>query len=136
VNNLFLIFPSFPVYVSQLQSPLHLYYEIIERDDCHFANPAKAKAKALQKGSDKGFTENIPQLDGGPEEAKIDDPNYCIICKDSDEIESAEDFSYHMMIDHDPHKVLAIIGQTWIEERRHCIRRRYPFENWGFTPII
>ena len=81
------------------------------------------------------FTENIPQLDGGLE-VKTDDPNYCIICKDSDEIESAEDFSYHMMNDHDPQEVLAIFGQTWIEDRRHCIRRGSPFEKWVFTPII
>ena len=76
-----------------------------------------------------------PQLDGGLE-AKTDDPNYCIIFQDSEEIEYAEEFSYHMMNDHDPKEVLASFGHTWIEERRHCIRRRSPFENWVVTPII
>ena len=77
----------------------------------------------------------IPQLDGVLE-PEINDPNYCKICKNSDEIESAEDFSSHMMNDHDAQEVLAIFGQTWIEERRHCIRRGSPFVNWVFTPII
>ena len=89
-----------------------------------------------EKVLDEGLTENIPQLDGVPEEAEIDDPNYCIICKDSDEIESEEDLSYHMMNDHEPQQVLAIFGPTWIEERRYCVRRGSPFENWFFTPII
>ena len=47
----------------------------------------------------------IPQLDGG-HESEINDPNYCKTCKNSDEIESAEDFSFHMMNDHDPKEVL------------------------------
>ena len=47
----------------------------------------------------------IPQHDGGLE-PEINDPNYCKICKNSDEIESAEDFSFHMMNDHDPNEVL------------------------------
>ena len=47
----------------------------------------------------------IPQLDGGLE-PEINDPNYCKTCKNSDEIESAEDFSFHMMNDHDPKEVL------------------------------
>ena len=81
------------------------------------------------------LTEMIPQIDGGLE-PEINDPNYCKICKNSDEIESAEDFSFHMIYDHDPKEVLAMFGQNWIETRRHCIRRGSPFEKWVFTPII
>ena len=84
---------------------------------------------------DNSLTAMIPQLDGGLE-PKIDDPNYCKICKNSDEIESADNFSCHMMNYHDPKEVLGMFGQNWIEKRRHCIRRGSPFENWVFTPII
>ena len=84
---------------------------------------------------DNSLTEMIPQLDEVLE-PEINDPNYCKICKNSDEIESAEDLSYHMMNDHEPQEVLVIFGQNWIEERRHRIRRSSPFENWFFTPII
>ena len=87
-------------------------------------------------GSDNSFTENIPQFDGGLDDKSDDDPNFCVLCKNSDEIESAEDLSYHMMNDHDPEEVLATFGRNWIEERRYCIRRSSPFENWFFTPII
>ena len=85
--------------------------------------------------SENSFNNIIPQLDGGLED-QSDNPNFCKICKNSDELESAEDLSYHMMNDHEPDEVLAIFGRNWIEERRYCIRRSSPFEKWFFTPII
>ena len=91
--------------------------------------------KVLDDEVDNSFIGTIPQLDGGLE-AKSNDPNYCKICKDSDELESAEDLSYHMMNDHDPQEVLALFGHNWIEERRYCIRKGSPFEKCFFTPII
>jgi hypothetical protein len=78
-------------------------------------------------------TEMFPQHDGGLK-PEINDPNYCKIYKNSGEIESAEDFSYHMMNDHDPKEVLAMFGQNWIETGRRCIRRESPFEKWLFFP--
>ena len=77
----------------------------------------------------------IPQHDGGLE-PEINDPNYCKTCKNTDEIESAEDFSFHMMNDHDPNEVLAMFEQNLIEQRRHCIIKGSPSANWVFTPII
>ena len=78
--------------------------------------------------------DTIPQLDGDLD--FLNEPNYCKICKDSDELETAEDLSYHMMNDHDPQDVLANYGQDWIDGRRHCIRRWSPFLNWFSTPPI
>ena len=89
--------------------------------------------KVLDDEVDNSFIGTIPQLDGGLE-AKSNDPNYCKICKDSDELESAEDLSYHMMNDHDPQEVLALFGHNWIEERRYCIRKGSPFEKCFFHP--
>ena len=63
------------------------------------------------------LTEMITQLDEVLE-PEINDPNYCKICKNSDEIESEEDSSFHMMNDHDPKEVLAMFGHNWIETRR------------------
>ena len=69
------------------------------------------------------FIENIPQLNTGLE-AKIDNQNYCSKCKNSDEIESVEYLSHHMMNDHDPQEFLPLlVGQNLIEERRQS----YPF---------
>ena len=79
------------------------------------------------------FSENIPQLDG---ESNTNDPTFCPICKNSDELESAEDLDYHLMNDHDPQKVFAIYGKEWIENRRKCIRKWSPFERWFSTPFI
>ena len=76
--------------------------------------------------------DTIPQLDGDLD--FLNEPNYCKICKDSDELETAEDLSYHMMNDHDPQDVLANYGQDWIDGRRHCIRQWSPFLNC-FPPL-
>ena len=72
------------------------------------------------------FSENIPQFDG--EAANVKGNAYYEICKDSDELESEEDLSFHMMNDHNPEEVLKLYGHDWIEERRHCIRKHSPFE--------
>ena len=65
-----------------------------------------------------------------------DDPAYCYICKNSEQLASEEDLSYHMMNDHDAKEVLAIYGEAWIENRRYCIRRGSPFLKWFSTPPI
>jgi hypothetical protein len=58
------------------------------------------------------ITEKVSD-DGGLED-KLNDANFCKICKDSDELESAEDLSYHMINDHDPQEVLALYRNNWI----------------------
>ena len=83
-----------------------------------------------QESVDNG---KIAQVDGADEH---DDPNYCYICKNSDEIESEGDLSYHMMNDHPASEVLSLYGEAWIENRRYCIRRGSPFETWFSTPPI
>ena len=83
--------------------------------------------KDIVDTSDIGTTAQVDESDY---------PNYCKICKDTDQIESAEDLSYHMMNDHDANKVIAIYGIEWIEERRYCIRRGSPFLKWFSTPPI
>ena len=65
-----------------------------------------------------------------------DDPAYCFFCKNSDELESEEDLSCHMMNDHDAKEVLSHYGKAWIEERRQYIRRGSPFVTWFSTPPI
>ena len=93
----------------------------------------KVEAKAVQVQDaiidDKEYTSKV-------NDTEFDDPHYCRICKNSDEIESAEDLSFHMLNDHEPEKVLEIYGQDWIEERKYCIRRGSPFEKFqGFHPL-
>ena len=86
--------------------------------------------------SSNDVTENIPQLDGESEQ-DVNEPTYCKLCKECpDEIESAEDLSYHMMNDHEAQEVLDNYGQQWIEDRRYCIRRWSPFTDWFSTPLI
>ena len=84
------------------------------------------QSKSYEEDLESDIIENIPQLDGAT--ANVEDKNYCKICKNSDEIESEEDLSFHMMNDHDPNEVLEIYGHNWIEERRHCIRKHSSFE--------
>ena len=101
-------------------------------------HPVSADIDVTEKVNDlfeESFTGNIPQLDGESVCVR-NDSNYCKLCKNSDEIESAEDLNYHMMNDHDPQEVLALFGREWIEERRYCIRKWSPFESWFSTPLI
>ena len=77
----------------------------------------------------------IPQLDGGLE--IVNEPTYCRICKDChEEIETAEDLSYHVMNNHETNDVVLNYGMDWIESRRYCIRRNSPFYSWFSTPLI
>ena len=80
--------------------------------------------------------EDIGTIQIEDKDVEQDDPAYCFFCKNSDELESEEDLSCHMMNDHDAKEVLAHYGKAWIEERRHFIRRGSPFVTWFSTPPI
>ena len=80
--------------------------------------------------------EDIGTIQIEDKDVEQDDPAYCFICKNSDELESEEDLGCHMMNDHDAKEVLGHYGKPWIEERRHYIRRGSPFVNWFSTPPI
>ena len=77
----------------------------------------------------------IPQLDGESSEQECEKPNYCKLCKECSELETADDLSYHMMNDHNPEEVLQIYGRQWIDDRRYCVRKWSPFINWFSTPL-
>ena len=63
-------------------------------------------------------------------------PSYCKLCRTcEEETDTAEDLNYHLMNNHQPQEVLANYGQTFIEERRYCIRKGSPFSGWFFTPL-
>ena len=63
-------------------------------------------------------------------------PTYCKLCKECwEDIETAEDLSYHIMNNHEPQKVFENYGQKWIEERRHCVRKMSPFIPWFSNPL-
>ena len=92
-------------------------------------------AKETSEQSLDEVNETIPQLDGGLEISN--EPTYCRICKDChEEIETAEDLSYHVMNNHETNDVISNYGRDWIEIRRYCIRRNSPFYNWFSTPFI
>ena len=87
--------------------------------------------------NDKDFrneSATIPQLDG--ETDLVCKDTYCKVCRECpDEMETSDDISYHVMNDHYPKEVLKMYGQEWIEQRRYCIRKWSPFENWFSTPF-
>ena len=71
----------------------------------------------------------IPQIDGCND--AMNEPNYCKVCKCCpNEIETSEDISYHVMNNHVVKEVIDAYGQDWASERRYCIRRWSPFENF------
>ena len=97
--------------------------------------------KVIDKSNDFGDVSlnesgTIPQLDGVGDSIETRD-TYCKVCKECpDEIETSEDISYDVMNDHDTNEVLAAYGQELIQERKYCIRKWSPFENWFSTPFI
>ena len=78
------------------------------------------------------IVEETSIVESGDNDLIIDEtaePTYCRICKEvCEEMETAEDVSYHIMNNHEIDEVITEYGQDWIQERIYSIRRGSPFE--------
>ena len=106
--------------------------EAVEANTCDLCDKSFGTLKGLSAHIGHQH-KTIPQVDGHSD--LINEPTYCKVCKDCpNEIQTSEDINFHVMNDHEVNAVIENYGEEWASDRRYCIQRWSPFENWFKTP--